>query len=37
MFGGKVLFVSFESGGAAQRGERENDNVWQPNKRKDNF
>lgn len=37
MFGGKVRFVSFESGDAAQRGERENDNVRQPNKPKDNF
>ena len=37
MFGGKVRFVSFESGDAAQRGERENDNVRSPNKPKDNF
>ena len=37
MFGGKVRFVYFESGDAAQRGERANDNVRSPNKRKDNF
>ena len=37
MFGGKVRFVSFESGDAAQRGRRAGDNVREPNKQKTIF